>query len=45
VQRLLINQRPDTGHAVGAVGDRDRQISEDPAGVVHQGVGKVDFMR
>jgi len=35
VQRLLINQRPDTGHAVGAVGDRDRQISEDPAGVVH----------
>jgi hypothetical protein len=32
---LLINQRPDTGHAVRTVGDRNGQISEDPSGVVH----------
>ena len=37
MQRLLINQRPDTGHTVGTVGDRDGQISEDPPGVVHPG--------
>ena len=35
VLHLLINQAPDTGHAVGTVGDRRREIGEDPARVVH----------
>ena len=32
---LLIDQRPDPGHTVRAVGDRRREIGEDPARVMH----------
>ncbi len=35
MRNLLIDQAPDTGHAVGTVGDRRREIGEDPARVVH----------
>jgi len=35
VLHLLIDQGTDTGHAIGAVGNRCREIGEDPAGVVH----------
>ena len=35
VLQLLINQTPDTGHTVGTVGDRCREIGEDPARVMH----------
>jgi hypothetical protein len=35
VLHLLIDQRTDTGHAVRTVGDRGREIGEDPARVVY----------
>ena len=35
VLQLLIDQAPDTGHTIGAVRDRGREIGEDPARVVH----------